>query len=80
MALSSTLGGGLQGAGDTKGAMWVIVVSMWFIRLPLVYLLAMPLGYGAAGVWVAMISSMTVQGLLMIVRFHKGKWKVLALN
>jgi putative MATE family efflux protein len=75
MAISSVLGGGLQGAGDSRGAMWVIVIAMWFIRLPLAYLLTLVLGYGATGAWVAMISSMMVQGLLMAMRFRKGKWK-----
>jgi MATE family multidrug resistance protein len=77
MALSLILGGGLQGAGDTRGNMWVIVISMWLIRLPLAYLLALVLGYGAVGVWVAMITSMTVQGILMARRFHQGQWKAL---
>jgi MATE family multidrug resistance protein len=75
MAMSSILGGGLQGAGDTRGAMWVIIVAMWFIRLPLAYVAALVLHYGATGVWVAMIISMAVQGLLMARRFHKGRWK-----
>jgi MATE family multidrug resistance protein len=77
MALSLILGGGLQGAGDTRGNMWVIVICMWLIRLPLAVLLALILGYGAVGVWVAMITSMTVQGLLMARRFHRGQWKTL---
>jgi Na+-driven multidrug efflux pump len=75
MALSLILGGGLQGAGDTRGSMWVIVIGMWFVRLPLAILLALILGYGAVGVWVAMITSMTVQGLLMARRFYQGRWK-----
>jgi putative MATE family efflux protein len=75
MALSSTLGGGLQGAGDTRGAMWIIVLTMWLIRLPLAYLLTLQLGYGSLGAWLAMIFSMTVQGLLMALRFYNGKWK-----
>jgi len=77
MALSLILGGGLQGAGDTRGSIWVIVIGMWVIRLPLAVLLALVLGYGAVGVWVAMISSMTVQGLLMARRFYRGQWKAL---
>jgi MATE family multidrug resistance protein len=77
MALSLILGGGLQGAGDTRGNMWVIIVCMWLIRLPLAVLLALVLRYGALGVWVAMITSMTAQGLLMARRFHRGKWKTL---
>jgi MATE family multidrug resistance protein len=80
MALSLTLGGSLQGAGDTRGTMWIIIVGMWFIRLPLAYLLALILGYGATGVWVAMITSMTIQGLLMARRFQRGRWKELKVD
>jgi len=75
MALSVVLGGGLQGAGDTKGTMWVVGTAMWAIRLPLAYVLALELGYGATGVWIAMIVSMYIQGILMVRRFRGGKWK-----
>lgn len=79
MALGVILAGGLQGAGDTKGTMWIIIIAMWLIRLPLAYFLALTLSYGAVGVWVAMVTSMTVQGILMTWRFRKGKWKELKL-
>jgi len=80
MALSLTLGGSLQGAGDTKGTMWVIVIGMWLIRLPLAYFFAIILGYGATGVWCAMVASMTCQGIFMAWRFRRGKWKELELD
>lgn len=80
MALSAVLGGGLQGAGDTKGAMWVIIIAMWFIRLPLAYFSSIIMGYGATGAWIAMVISMSVQGVLMAWRFHKGQWKQLKLD
>jgi Na+-driven multidrug efflux pump len=60
--------------------MWIIITAMWFIRLPLAYFLAVIMNYGASGVWVAMITSMTAQGLLMTWRFHKGHWKYLKLK
>ncbi len=80
LALSLVLGGGLQGAGDTRGSMWVIIIGMWFIRLPLAFFLALILAYGATGVWVAMVISMASQGLLMARRFHRGSWKELKLG
>ncbi len=49
MALSLILSGGLQGAGDTRGTMWVIITAMWAIRLPLAYLLVLVLGGGGVG-------------------------------
>ena len=75
LALSIILGGCLQGAGDTKGAMLVIVSALWIIRLPLAYLLAFVAGYGAFGVWIAMAISMCFQGIAMTVRFRNGRWK-----
>jgi len=80
MALGVILAGGLQGAGDTKGTMWVIIVAMWVIRLPLAYFFSLILNYGAVGVWVAMVTSMTFQGILMAWRFHKGRWKELKVD
>lgn len=80
MALSVILGGGMQGAGDTRGTMWVIVTAMWLIRLPLAYLLAIVMVLGATGVWIAMITSMACQGMLMALRFQKGQWKKLRVD
>jgi MATE family multidrug resistance protein len=80
MALSLVLAGGLQGAGDTRGTMWIIVVAMWMIRLPLAYYLALVAGLGAVGVWIAMITSMIIQGLLMARRFRGGHWKDLTVG
>jgi Na+-driven multidrug efflux pump len=77
MALSAILGGALQGAGDTRGTFKVIGICMWLIRLPLSWFLALVLHYGATGVWTAMVTSMCIQGILMAVRFHRGKWKQL---
>jgi Na+-driven multidrug efflux pump len=80
LALSFILGGSLQGAGDTKGTMLVIIVGMWLTRLPLAYILSILLGYGPVGIWVAMAISMSIQGGLMAWRFHKGKWKEIRLE
>ena len=80
LALSTVMGGGLQGAGDTRGTMWVIIISMWLIRLPLASFLALSMGFGAPGVWSAMVISMMCQGIMMAWWFHRGKWKKLVLH
>ena len=80
IALNLSISGGLQGAGDTRGTMWVIIIAMWLIRLPIAYGLAFPLGFGATGVWWAMVISMVIQSVLMAGRFHSGKWKYLKLE
>ena len=80
LALSTVMGGGLQGAGDTRGTMWVIILSMWLVRLPLAAFLALYMGLGACGVWAAMVISMVCQGLMMAWWFHQGRWKRLELK
>jgi len=57
LAVNFSLSGGLQGAGDTRGTMWVIIVAMWLVRLPLAWFLSVTLSFGALGVWVAMTAS-----------------------
>jgi multidrug resistance protein, MATE family len=79
MALSVILGGCLQGAGDTRGVMLVIVSALMIVRIPLAFLLAVVAGHGAIGVWTAMVISMSFQGLLMTYRFRNGRWKHIAI-
>ncbi len=74
MALSLILGGGLNGAGDTRSVMLRVAVSIWLIRVPLAYLLAIPLGLGPWSVWLAMVVSMIVQALLITKRYMSKRW------
>lgn len=75
MAMSAILSGALQGAGDTRGTFKIVGVCMWLVRLPLAWLFALALHYGASGVWMAMVISMCIQGILMVIRFRRGAWK-----
>lgn len=75
MAISVILAGSLAGAGDTRGAMLAIVSTHLIVRLPLAYILAVPAGLGATGVWIAMAMSIFFQGIGMTLRFRSGRWK-----
>jgi putative MATE family efflux protein len=75
LAVGTILSGAITGAGDTRATMWIIVACMWGIRLPLAYILAITLGYGPTGVWVAMVVSMMCYSILMSLRFKGGSWK-----
>lgn len=45
------LGGGLNGAGDTKIVMAIVAGSVWLIRIPLSYFFGVYIGFGAQGIW-----------------------------
>ncbi|MDA8165241.1 MAG: MATE family efflux transporter [Desulfobacteraceae bacterium] len=75
MAVGVCLGGGLEGAGDTRGTMQVVLGALWAVRLPLAAALALLTPLRATGVWLAMVVSMVLQCLLMMQRFRRGRWK-----
>jgi putative MATE family efflux protein len=76
MAWGIILGGGLNGAGDTKSVMLIVCGTLWLIRIPLAFIFGISLGFGAIGVWWAMNVSIFVQAVLMSVRFFTKKWLV----
>ncbi len=79
MAVGVCLGGALEGAGDTIGTMKVVLGALWGIRIPLAALLALATPLGATGVWTAMVTSMILQGVIMSIRFKRGRWKEIVL-
>ncbi|CAN5612778.1 MATE family efflux transporter [soil metagenome] len=88
-AVSMVLQGAMQGAGDTVRPMWISLFSLWLLRVPLAYFVAlktgdhligsirMPygLGLGAHGAWIAISATQAVQGILSIIVFKQGVWK-----
>lgn len=74
LAVNSVLSGALQGAGDTKVTMWISIVSHWIIRLPLAWFVAIQMGVGANGAWIAMTTSCIVSTIAVAVRFQTGGW------
>ncbi len=74
MALNQVGAGALRGAGDTKMPFYVSLIGMWGVRLALAWLLAIRLGLGVNGAWIAMVADLAVRGTLMGLRFARGKW------
>lgn len=66
--------GAFRGAGNTKTAMAFSVLSLWVIRVPLVYLLAFPLGLGATGIWIGITAGSIVGGIASFAWFTRGTW------
>jgi putative MATE family efflux protein len=89
-AYAMVLIGAMQGAGDTVRPMWISIIALWGLRVPLTLFLAlakgaglaswlvMPFGagMGAAGAWFAMSFTQGIQGVLCILAFKQGGWKL----
>ncbi|MFA5271289.1 MAG: MATE family efflux transporter [Candidatus Omnitrophota bacterium] len=76
MAWGLILGGGLNGAGDTKSVMFIVTLTLWLIRIPLAFIFGISLGFGAVGIWWAMNTSICFQALFMSLRYFRKKWLV----
>jgi Na+-driven multidrug efflux pump len=74
MALGLILGGGIIGAGDTRSVMIRVVLSVWLIRLPLVYLSVIVFGFGPVSVWWCMNISQFIQCGLLYRRYARKDW------
>ncbi len=73
-AMSIVLSHAIKGAGDTRSTMVIGYLSLFMVRLPLVYLLGMHLELGLVGVWYGLCGEMVVRGLLFAGRFAQGSW------
>jgi Na+-driven multidrug efflux pump len=74
MAWAVILGGGLNGAGDTRGVMQIVILSLWLIRLPAAWLGGVLLDLGPAAVWWSMNASILAHSLLITRRYWRRKW------
>jgi len=77
MAVSQTVAGGLRGAGDTRAVLAIGVIGIWVVRLLPAYLLAIVLGFDAPGAWLAAVFDINSRGVLIWLRFRRGKWKAI---
>lgn len=75
LALGMVLRGALQGAGDVNVPAGIIALTLWIIRLPLTWLMAIYLGWGATGAWWAMSLSTILSGILSVIWFKWGTWR-----
>lgn len=75
LGASLSISGALRGAGDTRSVLMITAGSTWIVRLVPAYVLAIPLGFGVQGAWVAAVVDINFRTLLLIIRFRQGKWK-----
>jgi Na+-driven multidrug efflux pump len=79
LAAQFVLAGSLRGAGDTRSPLYVSLVGVLFFRVPVVYLLAIVLGWGLAGVWLGTALDWAARAATSYFLFRRGGWKLVEL-
>jgi putative MATE family efflux protein len=64
-----------NGAGDTNTPTVINLCCYWLFQIPLAYSLAIPFGFGAKGVFVAITISESLLAVVSVLVFRRGKWK-----
>ena len=75
IGMQLTLNGVFVGSGNTMISMILAIVSLWVLRFPLGYVLAMHTWLAEVGIWIAFPVSNIVAAIATLVWFKKGTWK-----
>ena len=65
----------LRACNDVKFTMIVSIFSMWTFRIGFSYVLGVHMGWGAVGVWAAMVMDWIFRVLCFAGRYISGAWR-----
>ena len=76
-AANIVAGGALRACGDSRFTAVVGTSLMWGVGVPAAYVLSTVLGYGLAGIWMAMAIDEGARGFMNYFRWRHGRWREL---
>jgi putative MATE family efflux protein len=65
-----------NGAGDTWTPTWINIGCFWLWEIPLAWFLALYLGFGPPGVYIAITIAFSTLAVVSAIIFKRGHWKV----
>lgn len=74
LAIVLILTAAFNGGGNTKFPMYITTIGIWGIRTLFVYLLGLQLGWGIAGVWIAIALDNIFRAVFLWIWFQRGRW------
>ena len=64
-----------NGAGDTVTPTWINLFCFWLFQIPMAWILAIVLDMGPTGVFLAIASSYSLEAVVGVILFRRGRWK-----
>lgn len=80
IAAALTYTGGLQGTGDTKGPLYISIVSQILVPLGICFVIQRTGTLDAIDIWVAILVGHVTRCVLSVIRFNQGKWRSIAVD
>jgi putative MATE family efflux protein len=77
VSVALTYTGGLQGTGDTKGPLYISIISQILVPVGLCTVLQATRGLQATDIWTAIVLGHMTRCGLSVLRFRQGKWRTI---
>ena len=74
IGITQVILGGFRGAGNTKTAMVISMLTLWVGRVASVGYLVFVAGWGATGIWVGMALGNVLGAIVAVAWFARGTW------
>ncbi len=80
VAVALTYTGGLQGTGDTRGPLYISIVSQVILPLGICFVIQQAGRLDPIDIWVAILVGHATRCALSILRFNQGRWREIAVD
>jgi Na+-driven multidrug efflux pump len=80
VAVALTYTGGLQGTGDTRGPLYISIVSQIIVPLGICFVIQQTGTLDPIDIWLAILSGHATRCLLSVLRFNQGRWRTIAVH
>lgn len=80
ITVALTYTGGLQGTGDTKGPLYISLVSQLFLPLGICFTVRQLGTLQPIHIWLAILAGHATRCALSVLRFRQGKWRAIEVD
>jgi putative MATE family efflux protein len=80
ITVALTYTGGLQGTGDTKGPLYISIVSQIIVPLGICFVIRQTGTLEPLHIWIAILVGHVIRCVLSALRFKQGKWREIAVD
>ncbi len=80
VAVALTYTGGLQGTGDTKGPMYISIISQIMVPLGICFVIQRTSTLDPIDIWIAILVGHATRCALSVLRFNQGRWRNIAVE
>lgn len=80
ITIALTYTGGLQGTGDTKGPLYISIISQVAVPLSICFVIQWMWTLEPMHIWLAILAGHVTRCVLSVLRFRQGKWRNIVVN